>query len=197
MEAILYPGERVLEEQPANLLVGMDLTERFEAPQGPVTALAVTARALLTAIEGESIGGRLYLTSYRFHFASHGLNWTRGSYSIFLPTVGAPHETDGLLSDQLTVPSRAHVHRFVVRNAELFTGILEEAKKSAPGRAELAALVERDPAKIGEGVAAKWPGTAPSEDLIRLIGQSVEAKEADAIQALAVLTALELFLDGE
>jgi hypothetical protein len=203
MDEYLYPGERVLEEQAANLLLGLDLTENFGTPQGRAAALLITARALAKAIEGEAIGGRLYLTNYRFFFASHGLNWTKGSYGIFLPTVGEPRETDGLLSDQLTIPSNANVHRFVVRKAKLFTGILSELRAETPAyreappktREQLRAIVEADVAKIGEGVAAKWPGTSLSTEMIQLIGQSVEAKETDAIQALAIVSALELFLD--
>lgn len=195
MDEYLFPGERVLDEQAANLLLGLDPTENFGTPHGPATALLVTARSLAKAIEGEAIGGRLYLTSHRLFFVSHGANWTRGSYGVFLPMIGEPLLTDGLLSDQLSVASRTHVHRFVVRNAPLLAEILAEAKKTMPDRAELGRLVLADLDKVGAGVAAKWPGTHPSAEILSLIEQSVEAKETDALQALAILSALELFVD--
>lgn len=193
MDDALLPGEKVLEHQPANLLVGLDLDAAPAAP-GVLGALLTTARGVATAIQGEPIAGTLSLTSHRFYFKSHGANWAEGSYSIFLPTVTGQKETDGLLSDQLTVRSRANVHRFVVKNAHAFTDALADARSQSPSLEALKAQVVAELDKVGSGLAAKWPGTSPSEDMILLVEQSVEAKETDAIQALAVITALELFV---
>jgi hypothetical protein len=80
-------------------------------------ALYVTARALASLVKGSAIGGELTLTNYRFHFASHGLNSTRGAYSIFVPTVRDASEITGLISDQLTLTTRTATHRFTVRKS--------------------------------------------------------------------------------
>jgi hypothetical protein len=193
MDDVLLPGEKVLESQPANLLVGLDL-DTAPHPPGVLGALLTTAKGVAQAIQGEAVAGTLWLTSHRFYFASRGMSWTRGSYSIFLSTILDQKETDGLLSDQLTVRSRANVHRFVVRNAHGFVDALADARSQSPSVATLKEQILAELDKVGSGLAAKWPGPHPSEDMIHLVEQSVEAKETDAIQALAVISALELFV---
>lgn len=195
MDAALLPNERIILSQPARLLLGMDQAAQSPAPAiEPFGAMRGTAAALVSFIQGQPIDGQLYLTNYRFYFEAHGENWANGTYSIFLPTVESELERDGILSDELRINSKTGQHRFVVRNASEFVDGLNDPQRAAPDVEVLKIYVTAELDRVGAGMSSLWKGTHPSAEVLAGLEDAVEGKQANALRALAVLTALELFV---
>jgi len=195
MDAALLPNERIILSQPARLLLGMDQGIQSPAPAiEPFGAMRGTASALARFIQEQPIDGQLYLTNYRFYFESHGENWAKGSYSIFLPTIESEYERDGILSDELRIESKAASHRFVVRNASEFVDALNDPQRGAVDPEVLRIYVPAELERVSAGAAVLWKGEHPSAEVLSGLEDAVEGKQANTLAALGVLTALELFV---
>lgn len=195
MDAALLANERIILSQPARLLLGMEQAPQSPAPAiEPFGAMRGTAAALARFIQGQPIDGQLYLTNYRFYFESHGDNWSKGTYSIFLPTIESEYERDGILSDELRIESKSASHRFVVRNAKEFVDALEDPARDKADVDVLRIYVPAELERVSAGSAALWKGEHPSAEVLSSLEAAVADKQANALAALGVLTALELFV---
>lgn len=194
MKPAMLPGERALFSQAANLLLGGLSLEAGAPPAGRFDALVSTARGLASMWKGSAIGGTLTLTNDRFYFASHGMNWTTGSYSLFVPTVVRAHAIIGLISDQLTIETKTGVHEFVVRNAKTFLGALDDARADAKPVEALQAKVRANLDKIGDGIETLWDGTSVDDAVFETLRQTHERAPGSAIRVLGALTTLDLML---
>ncbi len=195
MDAALLANERIILSQPARLLLGVEAPTDAPAPAiEPFGAMRGTAAALARFIQGQPIDGQLYLTNYRFYFESHGENWAQGSYSIFLPTIVSEYERDGILSDELRIESQSASHRFVVRNAKEFVDALEDPQRKRPDAEVLRIYARAEMDRVSAGAKHLWQGEHPSPEVLAGLEGAVEGKQANALAALGVLTALELFV---
>ncbi len=195
MNPALLPNELVLLSQPAKLLLGMEEAAPAPAPAiGPFGAMQSTAALLSRSIESQPLEGELFLTNYRFYFVTRGANWAEGSYSIFLPTVRKDEESDRILSDEFDLQSQSGTHRFVVKDAHAFIEALHDPARPAPDAEVLRIYVTAELDRVSSGMAGLWKGTHPTPEVLAGLEAAVDAKEANALQALGVLTALELFV---
>ena len=137
MDKLLLPGESVLMEQGINAQFGLDRTDpppeimcnlaserdMFVASAKVLIGTAQALWKLSTEFKG-AIAGHLYLTNYRLHFESCGINLFSGAYGIFLNTITADKNDKGWISDQLTVRTRAAKHMFALRHGEKIAAAL-------------------------------------------------------------------------
>lgn len=157
--AALFDGERVLESWAANAR--------------PVSFL--WGRQLVVYREGAS-GGALLLTNYRLLFWAHALNFLKGHFSVFLPTVlgveGGTVRTPFCelvfeVSDRFTVEARIRAAR-----EALAPEALDHVR----------ALVRAEPDKLGEGLHAFWRSDLQgvrAEDLETIAAAYAKAADPD------------------
>ena len=111
MRIDLQPGERLIRDGGANLMRGM-----------------------------EAVGGRLFLTDRRLHFASHAFNIARGATDLPLADIAAtaPCWTKflgviPLLPNSLAVRTRDGAeYRFVVYGRRAWQAAIEAARQAMP-----------------------------------------------------------------
>ena len=169
MNEALLPGEKVLATRPANLTFNFDETKVPE-----LAAFATKARP---------IGGKVHITTYRIYFASNRLNTTRGSCSIFHPTIVFDEPVTGAFAGQWVVKTATTTHRFAVRDAKELSQLWRQTKEKPLDVAPLRDHVKANLDKVGSGIAPFW------DDL----GKAVKSKEASSIQVIALVSARELF----
>jgi hypothetical protein len=140
-----YPGERLIRTKAANAVV--DLAEKRASP------LPFSHLMPLVGMKGkEAVGGHLHLTSYRLFFESHGFNRFTGKLSILLPSIRALSDESTFIKKQLRVAAERD-YLFVVWGVSELTAEIEAARRAIePHRAQVAALVQADPRKLGNGL---------------------------------------------
>jgi hypothetical protein len=189
MNDALLPGEKVLATRPANLMFGFDDVKLPEGRKviGPASALELTLRALSGLAKARAIGGKVHITTYRVYFVANRLNSTRGTCSIFHPTIVFDEPVTGAFAGQWVVKTVTSSHRFAVRDPKELSALLRQTREKPLDVAALREHVSANPDKVGQGIAPYWG----RKDLQKV----VEAKEASSLQLVALVNALELFTE--
>jgi hypothetical protein len=180
----LLSNETPLLEKKANLVISTD--------EAGLSRFAFDQLLGLADMKGqEAIGGKVFVTSYRVVFKSHGFNRARGTLSIFLPNivhVGAP---SSLLTRKVAIRTQMHSYEFVVWGG----GALVQAVQSATaalgrdGAARLGSLVIEDRNRLGAGFQVC--GTADAINRVVLGAEKIPAV-AGTLDGLEKNTFVEL-----
>ena len=172
MNEALLPGEKVLASRPANL------TFSFDEAKLPELAGHAKARA---------IGGKVHITTYRIFFAANRLNSTRGSCSVFHPTIAFDEPVTGTFAGQWVVKTATTTLRFAVRDAKELSGLLRQTREKPVDVAALREHVTSNLDKVGAGIAPFWNDVA----------KAVQSKDANSIQVVALVSARELLTESK
>ena len=180
MNDALLPGEKLLATRPANLMFGFEVDAKL-ADGHPLLMFAKLVPLLAKA---RSLGGKLHLTTYRLYFATHRLNSTRGTCSIFLPTIVYDEPVTGPFAGQWVVKTRGASHRFAVRDPKELSQLLRQTKEKPLDAAELRTHAKANLQKVSEGIGPLFE----SKDLEGV----VKEKRANALQLVGLLNAHDL-----
>ncbi len=182
MNDALLPGEKVLAARPANLMFGFESDEK--APTTQAEALILLAKLVPQMIKARSLGGKLHVTNYRLYFATHRLNTTRGSCSVFLPTILWDQPVAGLVSGQWVVRSGTASHRFAVRDPKELSQLLRQTQEKPLDVAALKEHARANLEKVGAGISTLFA--------VKDIEKLVSEKQASSIQLVGLMNAHEL-----
>ena len=103
----LLTGEELILSKPANAMVDVS-----EYGKGLLIYSGVLNMLGPRGIEG--VGGKLHLTNYRLIFKSHIFNRTRGTTSIYLPTIQEVEDTSFLAAKTIKVSTPSQSFVFLV-----------------------------------------------------------------------------------
>ncbi|MBL8949595.1 MAG: hypothetical protein JNK82_02385 [Myxococcaceae bacterium] len=181
MNESLLPGEKVLATRPANLMFGFEVDAAKLAANHP---LLILPKLIPLLAKARSLGGKLHLTTYRLLFETHRLNSTRGTCSVFLPTIIYDEPVTGPFAGQWVVKTRAAGHRFAVRDPKELSQLLRQTQEKPLDAAELRTHVKGNLQKVSEGIGP----LVESKDLESVIKE----KRANALQLLGVMNAHDL-----
>ena len=116
---LLFPDEKIVFSEPANMV--LDVQEMG------LDDFAYDDFFWFFGLKGkESMGGKLYLTNYRFIFKSHQFNRMRGVVSIFLPTVQTVCNSSHWVVQKVSVQTLVAKIDFIVSNPEKCTTHFDE-----------------------------------------------------------------------
>ncbi|MDM5153664.1 hypothetical protein QUF88_07435 [Bacillus sp. DX1.1] len=137
----LFEGERVVIERKANAIINFKDFGMEKIKHSPFR-------------KKEAIGGKLYVTNYRFIFKSHSLNRVRGMYSILLPTIQSVRDISFLLVKKIEVISNGNTYVFVVWGIKELLEEVERVKSnlSMEEKKWLENIRNSNDEKCGEGL---------------------------------------------
>lgn len=164
MNEALLPGEKVLATRPANLTFSFDETRQPE--------LAAHSKA-------RSIGGKVHITTYRIYFASNRLNSTRGSLSIFHPSIAFDEPVIVGFAGQWVVKTATTTCRFAVRDPKELSQLLRQTREKPLDAAAVKEHAKANLDKVGSGIAPFWKDAA----------KAIQSKDASSLQVVALMTA--------
>lgn len=198
MNEMLLPGEKVLATRPANLMFGFEQTEEVIKQNPAVDATSAIAQVVAlipSMVKLRSIGGKLHVTTYRLYFASHRLNTTRGSCSIFWPTITYDEPIAGVFAGQLVVKTHVVTYRFAVRDAKELSQLLRSTKEKPVDVAALRTHALAAVDKVSAGISPFWVGPLKTPEQIKALESTLQEKKANSIQVVGLMGLLELFVD--
>jgi len=181
MNDALLPGEKVLATRPANLMFGFEIDGEKLAKDHPLQILPKLVPLLAKA---RSLGGKIHITSYRIYFATNRLNSTRGTCSIFLPTVIYDEPVVGAFAGQWVVRTRAAVHRFAVRDPKELSALMRQTKEQPLDVAELRTHAKANLEKVSEGIAPIFESKS--------LETVIKEKRANSLQLVGLMNAHDL-----
>jgi hypothetical protein len=190
MNDALLPGEKVLAARPANLMFGFDQAAKLpdgRKPLGPAAALEQLVRSVPVTEKTRAISGKVSISNYRLYFASGRINTTRGTVSIFLPSIVYDEPVTGAFAGQWVVKTLTLSYRFAVRDARELSQLLRQTREKALDVPALREHVTQNLDKVSSGLGALWP----RKDLQKVI----ESKEVGSLQVVGLTSALELFTE--
>lgn len=141
----LFPGEKIILSKNANSVIKVKDYGLKEIP--------MLLRNTMGFDSKEAIGGKLYLTNYRFVFKSHALNRLRGKFSIFLNTVKAMKDASVLIVKKMEMDTEGQSYEFVVWGIREIIQCAEQAKRQITKEhfAEIMEHIKENREKLGEG----------------------------------------------
>lgn len=189
--ADLLTGEQLLANKWANAVI------RVQRP-GLAFFLIRQGHRVAGLHGDEAVGGHLYLTTYRLVFQSHPFNWVTGTFSIFLPTIQAMHDTSHVITKQLGVQTRTHGYTFVVWGIpELRAAILAARDRlSLQEQVALREVAVAEVAKCGAGVGVQRALEAIKEGSLTVTKlHKLLDVASQPFEVATVLGLLELYAD--
>ncbi|MBK7865399.1 MAG: hypothetical protein IPJ65_43740 [Archangiaceae bacterium] len=195
MNEMLLSGEKLLATRPANLTFGFDPEAKL--PDGSSANKAGSAIELLVRVAPQlvkprSIGGKVHITSFRIYFASHRLNTTHGTCSIFFPNIVFEEPVTGVFAGQWVVKTATVTHRFAVRDAKELSQLVRHTRENALDVEALKTAVNGDLEKASSGITPLWPASKPTAAQLKGLEETLTAKKAGPIQVVGLMNALEL-----
>lgn len=118
----LFFGEKIILSKNANSVINVKEYGLGEIPMLFRNALGFSQK--------EAIGGKLYLTNYRFIFKSHSLNRLTGKFSIFLSTIQGIKDKSVLIMKKMDIDTEVQNYEFVVWGIGEIMQKAEEAKSN-------------------------------------------------------------------